>query len=124
MNTRWTRGPWSCEQSMRGDGTPLPEWVVSGCDIDVDGEERVVGIAYRGVDARLIAAAPALAEALEKALPLLRLLTVRQVIEAGDEAIDAAGLNPWAINEGLATGDEPIGVWKFADALASAKGEQ
>jgi len=35
-------------------------------------------------------------------LPLLRLLTVRQVIDAGDEAINACGLNPWCLNEGRA----------------------
>lgn len=47
-------------------------------------------------------------EDLRRALVLLRLPTVRQVINAGDDAIDAAGLNPWAMNEGLATGDERI----------------
>lgn len=44
-------------------------------------------------------------------LRCLRLLqecppTVRQIIEAGDRAIDAAGLNPWGMNEGLAEGSE------------------
>lgn len=47
-------------------------------------------------------------EALQRAQTLIGLLTVRQVIDAGDEAIDAAGLNPWCLNEGLATGDERI----------------
>lgn len=45
---------------------------------------------------------------LHEAAVLVPLLTVRQVIHAGDAAIDAAGLNPWCINEGLATGDEEI----------------
>lgn len=48
---------------------------------------------------------------MDRAATLIRLLTVRQVIEAGDEAISAAGLNPWAMNEGLATGDERIDAW-------------
>lgn len=39
---------------------------------------------------------------------LASLLTVRQVIEAGDEYIEAAGLNPWCMREGLATGEERI----------------
>ena len=53
-------------------------------------------------------------EAISDLLPLLELLTVRQVIEAGEPYITAAGLNPWCINEGLATGDErAIGQWKI-----------
>lgn len=52
--------------------------------------------------------------------PLLRLITVRQVIKAGDNCIRAVGLNPWAMNEGLATGDEPaVDGWKL-DALTAA----
>lgn len=53
----------------------------------------------------------ALEKALERAKPLVRLVTVGMAIRAGDEAIDAAGLNPWAINEGRATGDEPVPTW-------------
>ena len=45
---------------------------------------------------------------LKRLMPLARLLTVRNVIEAGDDAIRAAGLNPWCMNEGRATGDERI----------------
>ena len=45
---------------------------------------------------------------LKQLLPLLSRLTVRDIIEAGDEAIEAAGLNPWCINEGLAMGHERI----------------
>lgn len=55
-------------------------------------------------------------------LRCLRLLqecppTVRQIIEAGDRAIDAAGLNPWAMNEGLATGDERHTPWQLEDCI-------
>lgn len=55
-------------------------------------------------------------------LRCLRLLqecppTVRQIIEAGDRAIDAAGLNPWAMNEGLATGDEHHAPWQLEDCI-------
>jgi len=47
-------------------------------------------------------------------IPLLRMITVRQVIEAGSETIDAAGINPWCLNEGLADGSEQaIGDWKL-----------
>lgn len=52
-------------------------------------------------------------------LPLLKTLTVRQVIEAGSWAIDAAGLDPWCINEGKATGDEQaIAGWRLDAARA------
>lgn len=66
---------------------------------------------------------PKLLEALERARPLVALLTVRQVIEAGDDAIAAAGLNPWCMNEGLARGDEPIAAHFIEWAIAAAKGE-
>lgn len=58
----------------------------------------------------------ALIKEVERLAILARLVTVRQVIEAGDEAIDAAGLNPWCMNEGLATGDERVYPW-WADDL-------
>ena len=48
---------------------------------------------------------------LDRARPLVALLTVRQVIQGGDDVIAASGLNPWCINEGRATGDEPISAW-------------
>ncbi len=58
-------------------------------------------------------------EALVQANTLLPLLTVRQVIEGGDAAIDASGLNPYCMNEGLATGDEHIDAWRIPAALAA-----
>ena len=48
---------------------------------------------------------------LNRAMILAGLVTVRQVIDAGDEAIEAAGLNPWCINEGRAEGYERISTW-------------
>ena len=56
------------------------------------------------------------------ALRCLRLLqecppTVRQIIEAGDRAIDAAGLNPWCMNEGLAEGNERHTPWQLEDCI-------
>ena len=37
-------------------------------------------------------------------------VTIRQILELGAEAIDSCGLNPWCINEGLATGEESSGL--------------
>lgn len=54
-----------------------------------------------------------LLESLKSMRTLAGLVTVRQAIEAGDRYIEAAGLNPWAINEGLASGDETIGLWSI-----------
>jgi hypothetical protein len=57
--------------------------------------------------------------AAQRAQVLVRLLTVRQVIEAGNEAIDAAGLNAYCINEGLAEGHERLGFWQLDHAIAA-----
>lgn len=56
------------------------------------------------------------------ALRCLRLLrecppTVRRIIESGDRAIDLAGLNPWCMNEGLASGDESHLPWCLDSAI-------
>lgn len=48
---------------------------------------------------------------MERARPLVALVTVRMAIHGGDETIAASGLNPWCMNEGLATGDEGISTW-------------
>lgn len=54
---------------------------------------------------------------IRKMAPLLRKLTVRDIIFSGDDAvIDASGLNPYCIKEGLADGDEPALSWTL-DAL-------
>ncbi len=50
--------------------------------------------------AKLLAAAPQMVEELQRARVLLQVLTVRDIIRAGDEAIEASGLNPWCVNEG------------------------
>ena len=56
----------------------------------------------------------ALVERLRRLLPLLSQITVRQAINAGDQVIDACGLNPWCMNEGLATGGEPaLSSWQI-----------
>jgi hypothetical protein len=49
-----------------------------------------------------------LVKACQRLHDICHFLTVRQVIELGDDAIFASGLNPWSLNEGLATGDERI----------------
>lgn len=58
-----------------------------------------------------------LARQAERLVTLARLVTVRQVIEAGDAAIDAAGLDSWCMNEGLADGSERIGLWWTRDLV-------
>lgn len=100
--SKWTKGPWASEQSMRGDGTPLPEYVITGDDTDVDGENRVVGLAYRGVDATLIASAPALVDALEG------ILAAYDVFKASTRSVPR--------------GYEPPEMVAARAALASAKG--
>lgn len=55
-----------------------------------------------------------LVKALERVTAIARLVTVRQVL-ADEQALEASGLNPWCVNEGLATGDERVSLW-FVDA--------
>lgn len=61
-----------------------------------------------------------LVEALKKAQTLVSLLTVGQVIDAGDEAINAAGFNPWCLNEG-AEKNEQISTHFIDATLARCK---
>lgn len=63
----------------------------------------------------------ALIEAAERAQLLLRGLTVGTVMERGIEAINAAGLNPYCMNEGRATGSERISTDWLDLAISSAK---
>lgn len=63
----------------------------------------------------------ALIEAAERAKLLLRGLTVGEVMERGIESINSAGLNPYCINEGRATGNEWISTDWLEAAISSAK---
>jgi hypothetical protein len=55
-------------------------------------------------------------ERIRALLPLLRKITIRQVLDSGDEVISASGLDPWCINEGRATGDEPaLSEWRYSE---------
>lgn len=56
-------------------------------------------------------------DVLKRSRVLLGTVTVRQIIEAGDDAIEAAGLNPWCINEGRASGDERFDSWRISHVL-------
>lgn len=47
--------------------------------------------------------------------------TVRQVIEAGNDAIEASGLNPWCMNEGRADGTEEVTLWWLNDVSEKVK---
>lgn len=62
-----------------------------------------------------------LIELLEVSQTLMGILTIRQVMEAGSEAIEAAGLNPWCVNEGQTTGDDHVDLWKISAAIDEAK---
>jgi hypothetical protein len=62
-----------------------------------------------------------LLDACKRLQRLASLLTVRQVIEAGEEAIEAAGHNPWFMNEGLATGDERVSMCFAEVAIQKAE---
>lgn len=61
--------------------------------------------------------ATAVREALAKIralTPLLRMLTIRDVLAAGEDVIAASGINPWCVAEGRASGDEPaLSSWQL-----------
>ena len=119
-----TPGPWRREGRFvyaLGEG----ETNVFSANVQGGGSgSDVATLAEQEANARLIAAAPELLEEGIKATRLLRLLTIRQIIEGGDETIEASGLNPWAMNEGLATGDERFDPWKMDAAIAKAENGQ
>jgi hypothetical protein len=55
-------------------------------------------------------------ERIRALLPLLRKITISQVLDSGDEVISAAGLNPWCVKEGRATSDErAISDWRYTE---------
>ena len=84
----------------------------------INGEEVVLASAFDAVweeNKRL-------RDALKRAKELVCLVTVKQVLEAGDAAINAAGLNPWCINEGLADGTEYIQTDFIDRALHGERG--
>lgn len=87
--------------------------------VDVLGKLATMALHHGDAWVEVHDAVAELIDAAERANKLIGLLTVRQVIEGGDEAIDAAGLNPWCINEGLADGSEAIGFWRLGHALAA-----
>ena len=51
-------------------------------------------------------------------------VTIRDIMEQGDRAIQASGLNLWCINEGLATGDESAPTGWIDDIERSIEAER
>lgn len=82
-------------------------------DVQIESMVTITGAEY----VRLTAEVERLRAALERTIALAELVTIKQVIDAGDEVIEAAGLNPWCIAEGLADGSEPVSLWWAYSAL-------
>lgn len=68
-------------------------------------------------------AAPDLMEACKRLALLASLVTAGQVVEAGDRFIEAAGLNPYCLNEG-ANPDTTIECWFAEEAISKAEGNE
>jgi hypothetical protein len=63
-----------------------------------------------------------LREQLKSLVRIMPDMTIRDILDRGDEVIEASGLNPWCVNEGLATGDELHDVtWRAQAALTKAQ---
>jgi hypothetical protein len=119
MAVKFTPGPWRLEGP---DGFGDYNVLESASDPVVAAVISNVRLASEvNANARLIASAPELLEALKRVVVLAELVTIRQIIQAGDDAIKAAGLNPWCINEGLATGDETHSVLFAHAAIIKAE---
>ena len=104
MPTTWTKWPDHDDQ-----GAPTGRWCIG----PEGGDPVAVTVAATEAQADALTAYPdtiaALEEAIKRAAVLVPLLTVGQVFAAGMEAIEAAGLDPWCMNEGLANKDSTIG---------------
>jgi hypothetical protein len=134
--TKHTPGPWTVDREQNSTAGDIDigsqHITVSAPDAgENNGHPWLVAAAASGLpvdeqeaNARLIAAAPELLEELRKMATLASLVTVRQVIEAGDKYINAAGLNPWCMNEGLATGSERVSCYSARAAIAKATGQE
>lgn len=128
--SKHTQGPWSIwndggiNNTGHYDGY-LKTDIKAGSNL-IHVRQSVAGNTFLELSAnvRLIAAAPQMLEALKKAKELVKLITVRQVIDGGNAAIDASGLNPWCINEGLAYGNEPIDISFITAAISAAEGRE
>ncbi|MEM9165992.1 MAG: hypothetical protein AAGB48_03100 [Planctomycetota bacterium] len=121
MSAKHTPGPWRSKRALEmRDGA----WDYA----ILDGESRIIaetfgivgygdsGLRPSEANARFIAAAPEMYEALKRACRLMACLKIRDILAAGDEAILASGLDEWCVNEGKASGDENY-YPSFADRI-------
>lgn len=65
----------------------------------------------------------ALVAALKRAKAVMKPKTIREIIQSGDDCISASGLNPYCMNEGLASGDEDFDCDFIDEALKQAGAE-
>lgn len=65
----------------------------------------------------------ALLETCKRLYDIVYFLSVREVLELGDDAIAASGLNSYVINEELADGTERINLDWAKEAIAAAEEE-
>lgn len=72
-----------------------------------------------GADIEATKKIPEILKELERLNKLVKCLTVGQIIK--NDLADEAGLNPYAINEGLATGDETYDNWETDSLIEELK---
>jgi hypothetical protein len=118
--------PWEIDGVVTVNGAKVSAGIYRTIPIDATPDENDevcrVEWPYAPLIVRAVNAHDALVAALKRVEVIASLVTVRQVIEAGDAAIEAAGLNPWAMNEGLADGTERVGTYFIDSALLLASG--
>lgn len=60
-------------------------------------------------------------DVLRRAKVLVGLVGIGAILDAGDAAIDASGLNPWCVNEGRATREDKTSTWWIDGAIEKAE---
>lgn len=83
---------------------------------EIEAAARLEGVATENIILAMAADLRAAKEQLEDARKLIALVTVGQVVKTDAETIEAAGLNPWCVNEGLAEPEDTISTWRI-DAM-------
>lgn len=126
---KFTNGDWIAVHPEKNINNPIICGQKMGC-YEIYSKQDSAWIAqvldtqtkHGAANAALVRSAPEMYRALKRIQTILRScpITVRQVIGAGDQAIDAAGLNPYCINEG-ADGEAPMMFDFIGYAIESAE---
>ncbi len=107
--------PWCVNEGRATGEEPLD---LSWLDHAIEACESLVG---NPGDPDAAACLEDAAQAADRAATLVAHVTVGQAFDGGEEAIEAAGLNPWCLNEGRASRGDTLGNWRQRAAADAAR---